>query len=269
MTDLSKSASPSEPRLPKICDTEFYRNMFDRRIRYEDFPDIIRGLHSSHEVEHPIIHLPETCPSCAYLNAASVWIKHFAAQAAEPRRDEREASILETVDALQTFMQELARSAMLSGDECPDSDRKHFYSEACKLLNHLAWLKEQSGAARADDAPLKQTTHILVESGMHAKACPGCLEEMKKIDVALPQPITLECPKCGWTADEGNFKPIKINPAAQPSAGRIEQLENAIKWALGENGEFAARKDGQGAYWWRTELRKRAMEPSAGQTEEK
>ena len=35
------------------------------------------------------------------------------------------------------------------------------------------------------------------------------------------------------------------------------KLERAIMWALGENGDFAQRKEGQGAYWWRTELRKR------------
>ena len=36
------------------------------------------------------------------------------------------------------------------------------------------------------------------------------------------------------------------------------KLERAIMWALGENGGFDQRKEGQGAYWWRTELRKRA-----------
>lgn len=37
----------------------------------------------------------------------------------------------------------------------------------------------------------------------------------------------------------------------------IHCLEGAIRWALGEcpNGEeFPARKEGQGAYWWRSAL---------------
>ena len=35
-------------------------------------------------------------------------------------------------------------------------------------------------------------------------------------------------------------------------------LREAIAWALGESGNFPPREDGEGAYWWRTELRKRA-----------
>lgn len=39
---------------------------------------------------------------------------------------------------------------------------------------------------------------------------------------------------------------------------RIVELETAIRWALGEDESgFRARRDGEGAYWWRTELRKR------------
>jgi hypothetical protein len=39
---------------------------------------------------------------------------------------------------------------------------------------------------------------------------------------------------------------------------RIQQLEGAIRWACGEVGEFSPRKEGQGAFWWRSELRRRA-----------
>ena len=35
------------------------------------------------------------------------------------------------------------------------------------------------------------------------------------------------------------------------------RLESAIRWALGET-DFRARKQGEGAYWWRKELRARA-----------
>ena len=37
-----------------------------------------------------------------------------------------------------------------------------------------------------------------------------------------------------------------------------ERLREAIAWALGENGDFRVREDGEGRYWWRTELRARA-----------
>jgi hypothetical protein len=40
--------------------------------------------------------------------------------------------------------------------------------------------------------------------------------------------------------------------------GRIALLESAVAWALGENGEFRERREGEGAYWWRKELRERA-----------
>lgn len=32
----------------------------------------------------------------------------------------------------------------------------------------------------------------------------------------------------------------------------------AIEWALGENGDFRTQEDGEGKYYWRKELRKRA-----------
>lgn len=33
--------------------------------------------------------------------------------------------------------------------------------------------------------------------------------------------------------------------------------EGLLKWLLGESGEFPARKQGEGQFWWRSELRKR------------
>lgn len=43
---------------------------------------------------------------------------------------------------------------------------------------------------------------------------------------------------------------------------RIRELESAIRWALGEEGEFPDEPEPQGKYrrkyYWRTELRKRA-----------
>ena len=37
-----------------------------------------------------------------------------------------------------------------------------------------------------------------------------------------------------------------------------ERYEAAIRWALGEIDDFPPREEGQGKYWWRTELRRRA-----------
>ena len=41
------------------------------------------------------------------------------------------------------------------------------------------------------------------------------------------------------------------------AARELLTLRSAVKWALGEEGDFAPRAEGQGAYWWRSELRKR------------
>jgi hypothetical protein len=37
----------------------------------------------------------------------------------------------------------------------------------------------------------------------------------------------------------------------------VERMNDAFAWALGERDHFAMRGDKQGAYWWRTELRRR------------
>lgn len=37
-----------------------------------------------------------------------------------------------------------------------------------------------------------------------------------------------------------------------------KRLREAIRWALGENGDFRYREEGEGQFWWRKELRERA-----------
>ncbi len=39
----------------------------------------------------------------------------------------------------------------------------------------------------------------------------------------------------------------------------VARLEAAIRWALGETDEFRSREAGDGAFWWRTELCRRAF----------
>ena len=52
---------------------------------------------------------------------------------------------------------------------------------------------------------------------------------------------------------------------------RVEnaRLREAIKWALGERGNFALRKPGRRVFWWRTELRQRAFVAPTPDTEER
>lgn len=49
-----------------------------------------------------------------------------------------------------------------------------------------------------------------------------------------------------------------VNGLVKWRDNKIAVLENAIRWALGEIDDFPERKNGQGGYWWRTELRERA-----------
>jgi hypothetical protein len=63
-------------------------------------------------------------------------------------------------------------------------------------------------------------------------------------------------------ADARQFVIDAALPSA-PSEGpsdkeRVKQLEDAIRWALGEGDDFPPCEEGQGKYWWRTELRRRA-----------
>jgi hypothetical protein len=45
------------------------------------------------------------------------------------------------------------------------------------------------------------------------------------------------------------------------------RMQTAIRWALGELGGFHGREEGQGAYWWRTELRERSALAASGPCE--
>jgi len=45
---------------------------------------------------------------------------------------------------------------------------------------------------------------------------------------------------------------------------QLATLDLAVKWALGEEGNFGPRPKKVGTYWWRTELRKRAYPPAKG-----
>ena len=39
---------------------------------------------------------------------------------------------------------------------------------------------------------------------------------------------------------------------------REKRLRQALEWALGVRGDFKIRREGDGPFWWRNELQKRA-----------
>ena len=52
---------------------------------------------------------------------------------------------------------------------------------------------------------------------------------------------------------------VALSERMAEAEARRDQIREAILWALGERDEFPTREPGQGAYWWRTELRRRAF----------
>jgi hypothetical protein len=48
---------------------------------------------------------------------------------------------------------------------------------------------------------------------------------------------------------------------AQTLETEVAQMRGAILWACGEGADFPPRPEGAGAYWWRKELRARALSP--------
>ncbi len=67
------------------------------------------------------------------------------------------------------------------------------------------------------------------------------------------------------TGDATRF--VTLNSYAAMEAWALE-MRKALRWALGEADEFPPRKEGEGAYWWRTELgRRAALQPHAESTQ--
>lgn len=67
--------------------------------------------------------------------------------------------------------------------------------------------------------------------------------------------------------EAANYLADSTSKAWKAAQERISRLEEAVKWALGEGEHFPARSPGEGAYWWRTELRNRAALQPAQQGE--
>lgn len=67
-----------------------------------------------------------------------------------------------------------------------------------------------------------------------------------------------KCPNCGML---DCYR--RDDPSAQLRR-RIADLEAAVHWALGEEGEWPDRPQGSGPFWWRRELRARAKVGKVG-----
>lgn len=88
-----------------------------------------------------------------------------------------------------------------------------------------------------------------------------------------PKPIDNADPAWSSATRQTRKRWARENPDEEPAAAatdtpkdlaiealqeRVAELESAIRWALGEEGEFRLRAPKEGAYWWRAELRARS-----------
>lgn len=69
----------------------------------------------------------------------------------------------------------------------------------------------------------------------------------------------LEAELAGASSAINQIQPVLIALEQERDA-----LREAVHWALGERGDFPTRQEGQGAYWWRTELREKALKGVEG-----
>jgi hypothetical protein len=65
---------------------------------------------------------------------------------------------------------------------------------------------------------------------------------------------------CGYYLDISVPRSLAVLSETE-LVSRIRQLESAVYWALGQNGDFKLRGEKEGAYWWRKELRQRSHVP--------
>lgn len=109
-------------------------------------------------------------------------------------------------------------------------------SQAAALLHQHA-----PGSPSPDLAALAQALEEVdtntVRGRQHAR---------EKMKLAAQTIAALDARLASLTAEQGR------------AARDAERYEAAIRWALGETDEFPYREGGQGPYWWRTELRRRA-----------
>jgi hypothetical protein len=61
-----------------------------------------------------------------------------------------------------------------------------------------------------------------------------------------------------WRSDQYRSWWLEEKATRELAEARVQELEAAVRWALGEEGDFPHRLEGDPAYYWRPELRRRA-----------
>lgn len=102
-------------------------------------------------------------------------------------------------------------------------------------------------------SPFCDGNHRMGEVASHQPApIPEDEEENQKI-IDLISQHTKSHPSADYTDMTWKFAGRCLR-----SEARIARLEAALRWALGEGGDFPVRSGGDGMFWWRKELRVRA-----------
>lgn len=130
------------------------------------------------------------------------------------------------------------------------------------LAGGQAYLDEYVLATEGDDHEPTEFERVLLEDFMA-----GLMNDEAMFGPVRALLARLQAAEAALTAAEGEKEHYRNNghqqalrardaeARATASEARAARLEEAIRWALGEGEDFPQRESGQGAYWWRTELR--------------
>jgi hypothetical protein len=102
----------------------------------------------------------------------------------------------------------------------------------------------------------------------HGDALEFLMKNGYRVIFSYPGASCIYAPEAGAAALASAPAPGPIPEKAPPSELETVRAQNAallaaVAWALGETDDFRPRADGEGAYWWRTELRARAFPDAA------
>lgn len=76
--------------------------------------------------------------------------------------------VITTLHGVKEFLEGLAASAMLAGEDHPAEDRRIFYSGACEAMNHVAWVIDELAPAPSPGVP---STHKWLKLYAELREC--------------------------------------------------------------------------------------------------
>ena len=152
---------------------------------------------------------------------------------------------------------------MLHDGADPDELGERLANENAKLRASLAAAEGALAECReaAPSPPGHDTWSEFAEAVCCPLSVPGyvrrCVGEQSARLAAADRERDEAMEELKHAADHARLR-VSLRHERDAALARVETLLDALNWAMGANGTFPFREEGQGAYWWRTELRERA-----------